>query len=170
MQAPARFEGSRSPPTPAFCHQRDELDALCSAEVLRLQVAAFASLIVGRRPGSRVQEVQAAVAQPCGDGQVESGRAMHSPVRDIHIGRPAAVAVPNSVLRQPVLVRAGRQEARFFNLRVQSSRLGSGGQNGTQAVVALSPVTPTRATKGVIAKPIGHPIAERARSIRNSNR
>ena len=84
------------------------------------------------RPQARLQEVQAAVAQPCGDGQVESRRAMHSPVRDIHIGRPAAVAVPNSVLRQPVLVRAGRQEARFFNLRVQSSRLGSGGQNGTR--------------------------------------
>ena len=155
------FEGSRSPQTPALCHQRDELDALCSAEVLRLQVAA--SLVVGYRPGSRVQEVQAAVAQPCRDGQVESGRAMHSPVRDIHIARPAAVAVPNFVLRQPVLVRAGWQEARFFNLRVESSRLGSGGQNGTQAVVALSPVTTTRATKGVIAK-------QRARSIRHSNR
>ena len=43
------------------------------------------------RPGSGVQEVQAAVAQPCGDGQVESRRAMQSPVRDIHIGRPAAL-------------------------------------------------------------------------------
>ena len=93
---------------------RDKLDALCSAEVLRLQVVAFASPVVGRRPGSRVQEVQAAVAQPRGDGQVESGRAMYSPVRDINIGRFAAVAIPNPVLRQPILVRARRQEARFL--------------------------------------------------------
>ena len=66
-EGPPSFDGSRPPPPTALDDQRDELDALGTAQLLRLQVRAFVGFIVGDRPVSvREQGVETARAQPSG--------------------------------------------------------------------------------------------------------
>ena len=94
--------------------------------------------------------MQAAMAQPCGDGQVESRGAVHTPVGHIDIGRPATIAVPRPMLKQAILVGAGRQEPRLLNLGMEASGLRPRCQNRAQAVVTLSTVAPARTAEGVV--------------------
>ena len=62
------------------------------------------------------------MAQPRGDGQVESRGAVHTPVGRIDSGRPATIAVLRAVLKQTILVRAGWQEPRLLNLGMEARR------------------------------------------------
>ena len=109
--------------------------------------------VCGNPVGAGVKSVQAAMARPRGDGQVESRGAVHTPVGPIDIGRPATIAVLRAALKQTILVRAGWQEPRLLNLGMEASGLRPCCQNRAQAVVTLSAVASA-------PKPVGYSVAE----------
>ena len=168
--APPSFDGSRPPPPTALDDQRDELDALGTAQILRLQVRALVGFISGHRPVSvREQGVETARAQPSGDCKVEGNGPMDPPVWKVNVRRTAAIAVPR-IFWQAILVGPGRQKTGPCDLGMKASSLRTGRQHGAQAVVSLGPVPAAGAAERVVTEAVSDSVAEGAGHIGCSDR
>ena len=165
------FLGCGPPPAPrALSHDRQELQALLSAELSRVEVSTLAGLVIcswPHRPGA-----------PCGSslwelsrtestrhGKIKGGRPVNAPVCDPDVSRAPSSRVGHPSLWSTVGVQPGRKEARLFHLHVQPCSLGATGQDSPQAVVSLGAVPPARAAPGVVAEPVRHAVTKGARPI-----